>query len=111
MAQDKIEIPSKSFAANSSKVYPYEMDRNMKVTGGNYAHEVIDRILRGPALQSFVINCHGSPAYLDIGSDGLHWDNLDLWDQAGRQPVLWSGGQEGRGVCCRLIQDTEAFGV
>ena len=86
MAQDKIKIPSRSYAANqySSKVYPYEMDVTKTVRG--YAIELIDWLVEATggekanhALQSLVINCHGKPAHLHIGYEGFSWDNLHAW--------------------------------
>ena len=79
MGKKNIKIRYKSFAANSAKVYPFNLDYNMQVTTSHYSSEVFQQILAIPSLFSLVFNCHGSSAYLDIGSDGLSWDNIDIW--------------------------------
>ena len=78
----QIRIPSRSFQANSSRVYPYVMDDWMQYDKAFYPVKIIEDIeshTEETRLESFVINCHGAPAYLDIADGGFDWDNLDLW--------------------------------
>lgn len=112
--------PDRDRAKNRSKVLPYTMDYNEAIDSdekGGYhpaisREEVIDKIkavVKSVKLKSLVINCHGRPAYLELG-EGFTTLTVYLFERVrARIETIWISSCNVAKVVQEKSNDSDGF--